>query len=244
MGQVTGTEVVEPVRRRRLPWLPLVPARVVQAFRWAAVAVLVADVLLGLLTLPRPADVDELERDLSQGRVRSAGVVDPGMLRSSQSLLGRSPHNQPTSTMWRVGPLGYRITPQEGLSRSSTKTSALQDELRAVPDVEDDLLMRWTSAGALTHVLLVLVLLYGPQPRRATKWAWFWLTFLPFDAGLLALLLRDAPWSRRATAVQEPLGHRVQPDDHRLTGGRALLLAVALGLLGQLVVDSLSHHLW
>ena len=163
---------------------------------------------------------------------------------ANQKVLGSSRHPTPSSGGPEAVAAELVAAMREACQGAGVETSALQGELRAVPDIEDDLLMRWTSAGALTHVLLVLVLLYGPQPRRATKWAWFWLTFLPFDAGLLALLLRDAPWSRRATAVQEPLGHRVQPDDHRLTGGRALLLAVALGLLGQLVVDSLSHHLW
>ena len=56
-------------------------ARVVDWVRWVAVAVLVADVLLGLLTVPRDSSLQQLRSDLAEGKVRSASVVDPGMLR-------------------------------------------------------------------------------------------------------------------------------------------------------------------
>jgi len=38
--------------------------------------------------------------------------------------------------------------------------------------------IQWNPLG-IAHLVLLLLLITGPQPRRATKWAWFWLSFLP-----------------------------------------------------------------
>lgn len=88
---------------------------------------------------------------------------------------------------------------------------------------------RLVTAATLTGLVLVLVLIGAPQPRRATKWAWFWLLLIPGGLGLLAWLALEAPWSSRANRRPEPLPHRWQPEDTRLTGGRSLMIALALG---------------
>lgn len=86
------------------------------------------------------------------------------------------------------------------------------------------------SLAGLTGLLLVLVLIGAPQPRRATKWAWFWLILIPGGVGQLAWLAMEAPWSSGSNRRPEPLPHPRQPEDTRLTGGRALVLAGVLGL--------------
>jgi hypothetical protein len=73
-----------------------------------------------------------------------------------------------------------------------------------------------------TAVLLVLVtfgtalvlLVAGPEPRLATRWAWFWLTVNAWPVWLAYALLEPTPaWSRRT--VIGPV--------RRLTGGWAFL---------------------
>lgn len=86
-------------------------------------------------------------------------------------------------------------------------------------------------ASGLAALVLVVFLLVGPQPRRATKWAWFWLMLVPGGLTQLAWLAAEAPWSRRVAAGPEPRPHKWEPADTRLTGGRAVLLGIALTLL-------------
>lgn len=76
----------------------------------------------------------------------------------------------------------------------------------------------WVSGSAIVWSLAVLcLLLAGPQPSRATRWAWFWLLSTP--VGALAFLVLAGPTPPLPTPRE---GAR------RLTGGWALLLALAV----------------
>jgi len=68
--------------------------------------------------------------------------------------------------------------------------------------------------AALTTLGLVVA---GPEPQRATRWAWFWLHWTP--VGALAFLLLSGP----TPGLPAPRSGR------RLTGGRGFLLALVLG---------------
>ncbi len=76
----------------------------------------------------------------------------------------------------------------------------------------------WTFLPWLVTVVLLDV---GPQPRWATKWAWFWM----MGAGPMAvvfLMIEPVPvWQSEALAARP----------WRLTGGRAFLLTLAAGLV-------------
>ncbi len=87
------------------------------------------------------------------------------------------------------------------------------------------------SLATLASIALVLVLIGAPQPRRATKWAWFWLMLVPGGVTQLVWLAVEAPWSERANRLPEPLPDRQQPADTRLTGGRSFLISAVLGLV-------------
>lgn len=72
-------------------------------------------------------------------------------------------------------------------------------------------------AVALLAMLAPLTLaLVGPEPRHATRWAWFWLMCSPW-----------APWTTMAYLFIGTRG--AQPGRRRLTGGWAFLLGVLLG---------------
>lgn len=73
------------------------------------------------------------------------------------------------------------------------------------------------AAGCLATLWL---LVNGPQPWRATRWAWFWLAAPPL--GLLAFLLLSGP---------TPGLGITRPATKRLTGGKAFLLALLLSAL-------------
>lgn len=73
------------------------------------------------------------------------------------------------------------------------------------------------------------VLILGPEPRRATRWAWFWLLGVAAPLGALAFLTLGGAASRRPQPVQT---------EGRLRGGWALFWALLLNLAisGLLVV--------
>jgi hypothetical protein len=86
----------------------------------------------------------------------------------------------------------------------------------------------------IAYLLVLGTVLFGPQPRRVTRWAAFWVVTVPLGIGVLWLLAREAPWSRTASALPEPLPHSSQKDtpagDARFTGGPAFLVAVMAGV--------------
>lgn len=85
---------------------------------------------------------------------------------------------------------------------------------------------RWTVPSALVSAFVFVglawlyLLVAGPEPWRATRWAWFWLG--GSLVGAVAFLLVSGP----TPGIPAPRPRR------RLTGGRGLLLAVVLAAMG------------
>ena len=78
----------------------------------------------------------------------------------------------------------------------------------------------WLGVPILAVLLGTLALLVnGPQPHRATKWAWFWVIVGAGPLGVLAYLLIGVPWRNIPT-----------PASRWLTGGWAFALFIVLGL--------------
>ena len=95
-------------------------------------------------------------------------------------------------------------------------------------------LQRGTVALAVGLASLAL-LLAGSDPRRATRWAWFWLASCLPVAVLGFLLLEPLPlWRRTATVRSHPA----------LTGGKALLLGLVLAAVGRHWLPELTGLLW
>ena len=78
---------------------------------------------------------------------------------------------------------------------------------------------RWANVLAIVTVLASFGLLVaGPKPRLATRWAWFWLFCVAPPLSTLAFLLLGG------SVVAGQREHR----GRRLTGGWAFLLSIVL----------------
>ncbi|MGY1838968.1 MULTISPECIES: hypothetical protein [unclassified Modestobacter] len=208
----------------RDPWTAL---RVVLAVVWLAVAVAVA------LTGQRAASLDQLHLAIVDGQVAEVGVTEglpPGSTGSTVQ-----------TAVWRPGLVTYRtevweVSPGEQPPDGTRPavTGGLADELRrydpglrivAQPEwwswseVLGWRVASWVGPVAFLGAAGVLVVLVGgPVPARATRWAWFWLAWTP--VGPPAFLALSGPFP----GLPAP-----PPGARRLTGGWAFLLSLLLG---------------
>lgn len=219
-----------PAPPRRLP---------IRVLAWALIAVQLALPVAALFLGARQETYVELRRAVASGEVSSV-VVSGG---TTQPFRGR----QQVEVRWREhGILHYaEAVEQHPLRRDRLNglqvVSDVGEDLRGLdPGVQvdrrphDDLvsgasiatLPHWRFPGWLglawlgSLLLTVGVVIGGPVPWRATRWAWFWIVGgLPL-AGPLAYLLLGG-----ATGCWAPRTRR------RLTGGIAFVLVVAVNTL-------------
>ncbi len=202
--------------------------RVALVVLWLGIA------LATVLTGQRAASLADLRTAVDSGRVDEVRVsqgLEPGTVGSAVQ-----------SAVWRAGPVTRRTevwvaspgvaVPQDTRPRIS---GDLADELRVtapglrvVPLVEPFSwsevagwrVPTWVGALLLVDGLAVLLLLGGgPPPARATRWAWFWLSWPP--VGNLAFPLLSGPFP----GLPAP-----RPGGRRLTGGWVFLLCLVLGV--------------
>jgi hypothetical protein len=108
------------------------------------------------------------------------------------------------------------------LSRSHSGLRVLRESRHP----SDSSLLGWRVPSWLGLVAFALVLgglatlVAGPQPWRATRWAWFWLALPPL--GSIAFVLFSGP---------TPLLPTPRDPTRRLSGGWAFLLAIPLAML-------------
>ncbi|MEP7193836.1 MAG: hypothetical protein ABI903_13330 [Actinomycetota bacterium] len=67
--------------------------------------------------------------------------------------------------------------------------------------------------------LMIGIMLFGPQPRRLTKWGALWAYTAPLNIGILYELLRDSPWNQKMNLLPEP-GRRDRVTVNPVTGRR------------------------
>ncbi len=146
---------------------------------------------------------------------------------------------------WRHGPMRYRAEVMQVRGRGrpgpeaasegatvvlheppSSRLTRLQPGLRVTRDQDrpnSAQLLGWVVPGWLGSFVALLffaglaVLIAGPQPWRATRWAWFWLQVPPIGGIVFLLASGPTPWFPRPRSR-----HR------RLTGGWAFLLSLPL----------------
>lgn len=109
--------------------------------------------------------------------------------------------------------------PMETFEHRQPDVAILRDEYRSGTSWEA---AGWTlrgtpgSAAVLLWLATLLLLLGGPQPWRATRWAWFWIVMASPVLGAVAYALLGGP-----LAAGRPSGRA-----RRLTGGWAFPIAM------------------
>lgn len=207
--------------------------------RVGLVALLVALGAALLVLGERPADLASLEAALQDGRVGTVEIendLPPGATGTATAEAHwRDGWTRHVTTVTVVhDDQGDGDLVSDGGDVITTMPS-LTAELRSIdPDlrIEHRAVAGWSStvldrgvpgwlAGLVTAqwVASLVVLVAGPQPWRATRWAWFWLLNPP--VGVLAFLLLSGP----TPGLPRPRGRR------RLTAGWAFLLNAILGML-------------
>lgn len=201
-----------------------------------------AAVLLGV----RTASWFDVERLVENGQVETVRV--------SEELGGQATGYATVIVQWRDGPFRYQAEViqvrgdqrvlDEALSSNedpvivrrapSARLAALHPGLRVQHNIQrqsDGAMLGWRVPDPIGIVAFVLhlaglaLLVTGPQPWRATRWAWFWLLLPP--VGSIAFLLLSGP----TVGLPAPRNPR-----RRLSGGWAFLLSLPLsGAVGALL---------
>lgn len=205
--------------------------------RWAMLALWIFVMAIAVTAGSRITPLRDLEFDLNAGDVTSV-MITPGMPPGAEGVMTQS-------VFWRSGLLNHRAdvlmtTPGDD---SSTSTSDEDMAVRSGHDIAEQIAAKhsavlieripersssaevfgfqvpfWLLGFALAGAAGTLFLLVsGPQPWRATRWAWFWILTTGIGPPLFLILAGPTP----------PL--RSPQERHRkLTGGWAFLLALLL----------------
>lgn len=190
-------------------------------------------VLVGLgvwQTMQQPAQrsVDQLLTELRDGQVAALTIEQPPYDVSGSLGVRWTGDGRPGTARFDVG---TGVGDGAGVDVGRSILDAADASPRAV-DVQRVTSLPavsspgWATGLALgTLVVLVGMLVAGPEPRVATRWAWFWLGAYAWPLALVYLVVEPTClWDRRALVAQR-----------RFTGGWAFLLSALL--LGPLVMN-------
>jgi hypothetical protein len=211
-----------------------------QVIRWLLLLAIVGGSTFALLTSYRAVGAADYRAALASGDVTSVslGAPDGPALRLELNVGSQS--NDADRVAWTTGPLPWQRFSTDDVQ--TTKAYRLAQEA-GVPVATPDTPW-WLLATAIAYLLVLGTVLFGPQPRRFTRWAAFWWVTMPLGVGAVWLLVREAPWSRTASAMPELLPHGKQKltaeGDPRFTGGLAFLVTVLVGT----VVDMAGSSIW
>lgn len=237
----------------------------VQALRVVLVAVFVIGGAAEWALHPHTASAERLEQALAAGEVRSYSL---GREDDERHIpIAREHRGAPTQVFWRdsrgVLWMPERVYSNDDGGADAGTTTVLTPSgtivtTQAVPRSARPVVARLQRAGvpyaplertwaawleglrSLAWFVGVLWLVFGTQPRRMTKWAWFWTSLIPGGFGMLAWLAFEAPWSRRASAWPQPQPHHRQMyapgGDRRMTGGTGFLFLIAGSIAVALVL--------
>lgn len=208
-------------------------------WRWARLGLLGGWIIvLGLMLAvgTREASWQDLQSSLADGSVTTvqvAGELEPGStgygvaeVRWREGLWRHRTEvlqvSSPSADSGGVTPSSVRVTGGVG-ARLRDEHPGLAVEQVSRPAVTSEF-FGWTvsplvgAAAFVTALLTLMLLILGPSPWWATRWAWFWLGTTP--VGAVAFLVLSGP-TPGVPAPDDPA--------RRLTGGWALLLSLLVG---------------
>jgi hypothetical protein len=211
----------------------------------ARFAVLVLAVLTSLAALwgaTRQAGTDDFIEDVAAGDVESfvvgpSDLMEPGWRFSC--TVGAVNEQSPVA-VWTTGPWPWQ--------RFWFSTNELRGGARKVTRLAEDAGLEpgsppganWIAIGAfVAFMVVVATIVYGPQPRRFTKWGAFWMATLPLGVGQVWLLVAEAPWSRAASATEEPLPHSRQVQSAEGDARTTWTIPFIASVVGGVIVNAL-----
>lgn len=233
-NQLSGTAVVDGrLTERRLPRR----STTFDIVRWCMLALWIFVVAVAVTVGSRTSQLSDLEFELNAGGVESV-MVTPGMPPGAEGVATQS-------VFWRSGFLNHRadvlmITPGDdsAASRSDDDMAVRSgyDIAEHLADEDSAVLIKriperlssgvvygfdvpvWLLGFALVGAIgTLMVLVSGPQPWRATRWAWFWIIPTVIGPPLFLILAGPTP------PLRSPRQHH-----WKLTGGWAFLSALLL----------------
>lgn len=211
---------------------------------WLLLAACLALLVTGLVAGERESTYDELRHAVATGEVDSVVVIGgstapyrgrmeatvhwrDGLVRHFATVIERHPQRR-TTTASGV-PVVHSVESDLAELGSDVAVERRPHDYTAYSEINDWRLPPWTGPMSLGIVLVALVLLVGGrQPRRATRWAWFWLLGLAPPLGLVAFLVLSGALSWRPRTELGP----------RLTGGWAFLLVIVVSSALSAIGDS------
>ncbi|HEX6249270.1 MAG TPA: hypothetical protein VFZ64_15470 [Nocardioidaceae bacterium] len=208
-----------------------------RVLRGALIVALVVFMGVGAVVGDRPSTFSQLEAEVAAGEVDTVYVTG-GLPRGATGY-------SVVEVQWRRGWFRYRAEVVEARplrrgrqARSGSDVPVLRDAEVRLREFRPDLavvpvprvgssatILGWQLPGWMGWAVFVLglatltLLVGGPRPWRATRWAWFWLCFLVLPVGVAAFLLLGGP-SRIVPPPRAGAG--------RLKAGWAFLLAIFL----------------
>jgi hypothetical protein len=229
----------------------------VQAARWSLVGLLLASIVAAVALHPREGSYNDLAAALKRDDVAAYTVTDrPTWLEPGPTM---TPDEAAVAWRDRRGEIYVTdliaadgAAANLGLSSLPAAVADSRADDLMIPPVDGGSghFVRLAEARGLPHLdltsnaaarlgrvldvgwLLALALMLAHrQPRRATPWAWFWISTTTLGLGLLWWLLEERPWSQHAMAQPDLLPPRAQRrlpgGDPRVTGGFGLVFMVA-----------------
>lgn len=229
------------------PWSSHRP-RLIPLLRWCLLTVVLIGMSAWLFLTPRQASVGDFAQNLQAGTVRGYEVGSRDQFDRFRGLIFNDGGTDRQELAWCTGTLRCQRVHIDDLGTFlDDGTDAADEEDREFNgdyEVVDRFVDRYAAekrpmAGqtypwlgplgatwALSWLIMLWVLITGPQPRHVTKWAGFWILCLPGGLGVLYMLTREAPWSRAVATLPEP---PPSPWPGRWTGGKTFLLALLIG---------------
>lgn len=230
---MTATPQAEPTPPR-----PAVLRRGARVVGWVLLACWSVVLLCACFLGQGASNLSQLEAEVSTGRVHSVGVAG-GMAPEGRGFAVVEVH-------WRSGWFAYSTEVVEARPRKAARRAGAREDVTGVisgdlgerlqrlqPGLRVEHVTRQTGPSTdvlgrtmtgwpvwllyLAFLSTVLLLVLGPEPWRATRWAWFWLlTSAGFPLTAVAYLVLAGPTS----LVSAP-----RKGTRRLTGGWAFLIA-------------------
>ena len=195
---------------------------------------LVGLLLAGWHALSDPDDrqLGDLQRALARGQVTSVTVAVPpeGSTASGERVRWSTGGLRPHLATYAVS------SGQDNPVLQAVAASPRPPDLTVVHDrYSVDTRSSGVSPAALAVLGALLLLLSGPAPVLATRWAWLWLmVFLPVALAVFVVLESPPLWR-----PDRPVRRRRQ-----LTGGVAFLCGAVVAALGANAYPDLTGLLW